>query len=348
MTKQVKVGNVFLGGNSRVKVQTMCDVKTSKIAEVIKEIEEVYELGCDIIRVSVKDEEDANALKEIRKNSPIPLVADIHFDYRLCLKSIESGVDKVRINPGNIGGEDKLKIIAEALIANGTAVRVGSNSGSIEKSFYEKHGRSYVALAESALLNVRALEKYGVNNIVVSAKASDVKTTVEAYRYLHQKTDYPLHIGVTESGSLNMGAIKSSIGIGSLLLDGIGDTVRVSLTAPIKEEVLYAKKILRSVGIDKNYVEVISCPTCGRTAYDMKKLLSKVETAVENVNTPLKVAVMGCVVNGPGEAKECDLGIAGGDGRCVIFKKGQVYMSVSEEDAADVFLSEINSLIASK
>lgn len=348
MTKPIKVGNQIIGGNTPVKIQTMCDIKTSKIADVIKEIEEVYELGCDIIRVSVKDDDDVLALKTIKQNIKIPLVADIHFDYRLCLKAIDQGVDKVRINPGNIGSEENLEKVAKAIKESGVAVRVGANSGSIEKEFYDKYGRSAIALSESALRNVAILEKYGVENIVVSAKASDVKTTVDAYRYLHEKTDYPLHLGVTEAGSLNMGVIKGSIGIGSLLLDGIGDTIRVSLTAPITEEVIYAKRILRSVGLDNNYVDVVSCPTCGRTAYDMKGLLEKVEKAVSNINKPLKVAVMGCVVNGPGEAKECDIGIAGGDGKCVLFKKGEVYNTVDLENAEQIFLQEINNLLSNK
>ena len=348
MTKPIKVGNQIIGGNTPVKIQTMCDIKTSKIADVIKEIEEVYELGCDIIRVSVKDDDDVLALKTIKQNIKVPLVADIHFDYRLCLKAIDQGVDKVRINPGNIGSEENLEKVAKAIKESGVAVRVGANSGSIEKEFYDKYGRSAIALSESALRNVAILEKYGVENIVVSAKASDVKTTVDAYRYLHEKTDYPLHLGVTEAGSLNMGVIKGSIGIGSLLLDGIGDTIRVSLTAPISEEVIYAKRILRSVGLDNNYVDVVSCPTCGRTAYDMKGLLEKVEKAVSNINKPLKVAVMGCVVNGPGEAKECDIGIAGGDGKCVLFKKGEVYKTVDLENAEQIFLQEINNLLSNK
>lgn len=348
MTKPIKVGNQIIGGNTPVKIQTMCDIKTSKIADVIKEIEEVYGLGCDIIRVSVKDDDDVLALKTIKQNIKIPLVADIHFDYRLCLKAIDQGVDKVRINPGNIGSEENLEKVAKAIKESGVAVRVGANSGSIEKEFYDKYGRSAIALSESALRNVAILEKYGVENIVVSAKASDVKTTVDAYRYLHEKTDYPLHLGVTEAGSLNMGVIKGSIGIGSLLLDGIGDTIRVSLTAPISEEVIYAKRILRSVGLDNNYVDVVSCPTCGRTAYDMKGLLEKVEKAVSNINKPLKVAVMGCVVNGPGEAKECDIGIAGGDGKCVLFKKGEVYKTVDLENAEQIFLQEINNLLSNK
>lgn len=342
MSKKIKVGNTYIGGGESIKVQTMCDIKTSKIAEVIKEIEDVYALGCDIIRVSVKDDEDAEAIKTIKKNISIPIVADIHFDYRLLIKSIESGSDKVRINPGNIGDDEKVRIAAAAIKESGVAVRVGSNSGSIEQSFLHKYGRSAEALAESALKNVALLEKNGVDNIVISAKASDVRTTVEAYRYLAKKTDYPLHVGVTEAGGLNMGVVKSCVGIGALLVDGIGDTIRVSLTAPIGDEVVYGHRLLRSLGIEKDFVDVISCPTCGRTQYDMKKLLESLERAVSGVRVPLKIAVMGCVVNGPGEAAECDIGIAGGNGKCVIFKKGKVYMTVDEDKASDVFISEVN------
>ena len=346
MTDSVKVGNLYLGGNNPVRIQTMCDVKTSKIEDVIKEIYEVYDLDCDIIRVACKDEADAEAVKIIKQKSPMPIVCDIHFDYRLAVKALENGADKIRINPSNIGGEDKLKIVADALKSSGAAVRVGSNSGSIEKDFFAKYGRTAKALSESALQKVGMFEKFGVKNIVVSAKASDVPTTVKAYRYLHEKTDYPLHLGVTEAGSPDMGVVKSSIGIGALLLDGIGDTLRVSLTAPITEEVLYAKRILRSVGLDKNYAEIISCPTCGRTAYDMKSLLSEVEKRTAKIAKPLKIAVMGCVVNGPGEAKECDIGIAGGDGKCVIFKKGEIYLVVDENNAKEAFLGEIDKLLS--
>ena len=345
MSKTVNIGNLKIGGGERVAVQTMCDVKTSKIAEVIMEIEEVYEIGCDIVRVAVKDEDDAAAIKSIVKASPVPIVCDIHFDYRLALKSIDAGAQKIRINPGNIGGDDKVEEVARALKSSGAAVRVGSNSGSVEKSFLEKYGKSEEALAESALKNVAILERFGVENIVISAKASSVPLMVRTYRYLAQKTDHPLHLGVTEAGSLMSGVIKNSIGIGSLLLDGIGDTIRVSLTAPIKEEVLAAKRILRSVGLEKDYVEVISCPTCGRTGYDMFSLAKSVEEAVANVRKPLKVAVMGCVVNGPGEAKDCDLGIAGGDGKCVIFKKGEVYRTVGMDRAREEFLKEIETAL---
>ena len=345
MSREVKIGNIKIGGNNRVAIHTMCDIKTSKIAEVINEIKEVYDLGCDIIRVSVKDEEDAKAIKEIKRQIAIPLVADIHFDYRLALMAIENGADKIRINPGNIGGDENVEKVAKAALANGVAIRVGSNTGSVEKEFLDKYGKNEISLAESALRKVAILEKFGLSNIVISAKASSVPLMVNTYRYLAKKTDYPLHLGVTEAGSLNFGTVKNSIGIGSLLLDGIGDTLRVSLTAPLKDEILVAKRILRSVGLDKNYAEIISCPTCGRTAYDMKGLLSAVEEYTAKIDKPVKLAVMGCVVNGPGEAKDCDLGIAGGDGKCVIFKKGEVFRTVSEQDAKAEFLKEIEKYI---
>lgn len=345
MSKKVRIGNVTIGGGERIAVQTMCDVKTSKIEDVIREINDVYDSGCDIIRVAVKDDDDAAALKILSKKSPIPLVADIHFDHRLALKAIDAGVQKIRINPGNIGSEEKVEEVAKALKSSGVAVRVGSNSGSVEKEFLAKFGKSEIALAESALKNVAVLERHGVSNIVISAKASNVPLMVQTYRYLAKKVDYPLHLGVTEAGTAASGIVKNSVGIGALLLDGIGDTIRVSLTAPIKEEVLAAKRILRSVGKEKDFVEVISCPTCGRTGYDMFSLVQSVENAVANVKKHLKVAVMGCVVNGPGEAKDCDLGIAGGDGKCVIFKKGEVFRTVPMDRAKEEFLKEIEIAI---
>lgn len=341
-TRTVRIGNLKIGGGNPVAIQTMADVKTSKISDIMREIEEVYELGCDVFRVAVKDEDDARAIKEIKKNSPLPLVADVHFDYRLAIKAIDAGVDKIRINPGNVGGAENVRRVAEAIKAGGVAVRVGSNSGSVEKPYLEKYGRTPEALAESALGKVALLEKCGVENIVISLKASDVATTVAANRYVSARTDYPLHLGVTEAGTPSMGLIKSAVGIGSLLLDGIGDTIRVSLTAPIREEVIAAKRILRSVGLDKNFVEVVSCPTCGRTAYDCAGLAKTVEERTAKSKKRMKVAVMGCVVNGPGEAADCDLGIAGGDGKCVIFKKGKVLRTVPMENACEEFLREID------
>ena len=328
MTKQVKIGNVIIGGGNPVVIQSMANIKTSKIDDVVRQIAELEVLGCDIIRVSVKDDEDVKALSEIKKRISIPLVADIHFNYKYALKAIDAGVDKIRINPGNIGSERNVEEVAKALIHSDVAVRVGSNSGSIEKDFLVKYGKSDVSLAESALKNVAALERYGVDKIVVSAKASSVPLTVKTYEYLHEKTDYPLHVGVTEAGTYNSGIVKSSIGIGSLLLKGIGDTIRVSLTAPPKDEIVAAKRILRSVGLDENYVEVISCPTCGRTEYDSILLAGKVEELTSGIKKHLKIAVMGCVVNGPGEAADCDLGIAGGSGYCAFFRNGEVYKIV--------------------
>ncbi len=345
MSRQVQIGKIKIGGDNPVAIQSMANIKTSKIADVIRQIEDLTDLGCDIIRVSVKDDDDVSALKEIKKHITIPLVADIHFNYKYALGAIDNGVDKIRINPGNIGSEKNVEEVAKALKATGIAVRVGSNSGSVEKELLAKYGKNEVSLAESALKNVAVLERYGVENIVISAKASNVPLTVKTYKYLHGKTDYPLHVGVTEAGTYNSGIVKSSIGIGSLLLDGIGDTIRVSLTADPREEIVAAKRILRSVGLDENYVEVISCPTCGRTEYDSISLADKVENMTSGIKKHLKIAVMGCVVNGPGEAADCDLGIAGGSGFCAFFKNGEIYKKVPFENAEKEFLKEIEKLV---
>lgn len=345
MSRQVRIGKIKIGGGNPVAIQSMANIKTSKIVDVIRQIEDLTNLGCDIIRVSVKDDDDVSALKEIKKHITISLVADIHFNYKYALGAIDNGVDKIRINPGNIGSEKNVEEVAKALKATGIAVRVGSNSGSVEKELLAKYGKNEVSLAESALKNVAVLERYGVENIVISAKASNVPLTVKTYKYLHGKTDYPLHVGVTEAGTYNSGIVKSSIGIGSLLLDGIGDTIRVSLTADPREEITAAKRILRSVGLDENYVEVISCPTCGRTEYDSISLADKVENMTSGIKKHLKIAVMGCVVNGPGEAADCDLGIAGGSGFCAFFKNGEIYKKVPFENAEKEFLKEIEKLV---
>lgn len=345
MSRQVQIGKIKIGGGNPVAIQSMANIKTSKIADVIRQIEDLTNLGCDIIRVSVKDDDDVCALKEIKKYITIPLVADIHFNYKYALGAIDRGVDKIRINPGNIGSEKNVEEVAKALKSTGIAVRVGSNSGSVEKDLLAKYGKNEISLAESALKNVAILEQYGVENIVISAKASNVPLTVKTYKYLHDKTDYPLHVGVTEAGTYNSGIVKSSIGIGSLLLDGIGDTIRVSLTADPREEIIAAKRILRSVGLDENYVEVISCPTCGRTEYDSISLANMVENMTSGIKKHLKIAIMGCVVNGPGEAADCDLGIAGGSGFCAFFKNGEVYKKVPFENAEKEFLKEIEKLV---
>lgn len=345
--KTVKISSVTLGGGNKIAVQSMTNIKTEYVSKTLEQITALKENGCDLVRVAVKDERDALAVKDLKRHAPCPIICDIHFDYKLAIKSIENGADKIRINPGNVGGEENVKKIAECLKYHKTPVRVGSNTGSIEKEFLKKYGKNEVSLVESALKNVSILEKYGVEDIVISAKASSVPLTVKAYRYLKSKTDYPLHLGVTEAGTYESGVIKSSVGIGSLLLDGIGDTIRVSLTADPLLEPIIAKKIIRSCGLDNNYCEVISCPTCGRTEYDCISLAQKIENLTAKITVPMKVAVMGCVVNGPGEARDADIGIAGSKDYCVIFKKGEIYKKVAFSDAEDTFIKEIEEIAKS-
>lgn len=340
-TKQVSVRGVKIGGGASIKIQSMTTTKTSDVEKTLAQIAALQQAGCEIVRVAVSDEADALAVKSVVGKIKIPLVADIHFSPKLAVMAIESGADKVRINPGNIGGEKEIQYVADCIKAHNIPVRVGVNSGSVEKTFLEKYGKNEISLVESALYNVRFLEKFGVNDIVISVKASSVPLTVKAYRLLSEKTDYPLHLGVTEAGTYQAGVVKSAIGIGSLLLDGIGDTIRVSLTDNPVKEVEAAKLILRSCGIDEGYVEVVSCPTCGRCAWDSMSLAEKVTNAVQGYRRKAKIAVMGCVVNGPGEAKDADLGIAGGNGSCLIFKKGEPYKKVSAADAEREFLKEI-------
>ena len=344
MSIKVNIGSLQIGGGNKIAVQSMANVKTDKIKEVITQINKLKENGCDIVRVAVKDISDANAIKEIKREVGVPLVADIHFDYKLAITSIENGVDKVRINPGNIGSEENIKKVADCLKEYNVPVRVGSNTGSIEKEFLQKYGKNEISLVESALKNVNILEKYGVNNIVISTKASDVNLTVKAYEYLSTKTNYPLHVGVTEAGTYESGIVKSSVGIGSLLLKGIGDTIRVSLSSDPVYEPIIAKKIIRACGLEKDYAEVVSCPTCGRTEYDSIGLANKIEELTKNIKKPLKIAVMGCVVNGPGEAKDCDIGIAGSKDFCVIFKKGEIYKKVAFSKAEEEFIKEIKEI----
>lgn len=344
-TKLVTVGNVKIGGGERVKIQSMTTTKTADIEKTVEQIRELENAGCDIIRVAVADELDAVAIKQVKDKISIPLVADIHFSAKLAVLSMENGADKIRINPGNIGGEKEIKYVADCLKEYGLPVRVGSNTGSIEKAFLQKYGRSAEALVESALYNVGLLEKYGVENIVVSVKASSVPMTVDAYRLLSSRSEYPLHVGVTEAGTQEAGIIKSAVGIGGLLLDGIGDTIRVSLTDNPVKEVKIAKRILQSVELEKEYVEVVACPTCGRCSWESMALAAEVENFVQNYKKRAKVAVMGCVVNGPGEAKDADLGIAGGNGSCLIFKKGEPYKKVAMENAKEEFFAELKELL---
>ena len=345
LTKKVSIGNIQVGGGERVKVQSMCTHKTSATDEIIEQITHLEKAGCDIIRVSVLDEDDARAIKTIKQSIHIPIVADIHFSHKLAISAMENGCDKVRINPGNIGDEAAVKAVADCIKAHKIAVRVGSNTGSIEKEFLQKYGRGSEALVESALKSVGILEKYGVNDIVISVKASDVPTTVKAYTLLSERCDYPLHIGVTEAGTEQMAVVKSSAALGALLLNGIGDTMRVSITDDPVKEIYAAKRILRAVGLDKNYVDVVACPTCGRCRWNSMEFARKVTDYIEGSSKPLKIAVMGCVVNGPGEAKECDLGIAGAEEYCVIFKDGEIVRRVKAECAEEEFMKEIDKIL---
>lgn len=344
-TKKINIGGVKIGGGESVKIQSMCTTKTSDAEKTVNQISALESAGCEIIRVSVLDEEDARALKQIKNRIGIPLVADIHFSSRLAVLAIENGADKVRINPGNIGDDKEVKTVADCIKLHKIPVRVGANTGSIEKEFLAKFGKNENSLVESALKSVAALEKYGVNDIVISVKASSVPLTVKAYRLLAARTSYPLHIGVTEAGTEEMAVVKSSAALGALLLDGIGDTLRVSITDDPVKEVLAAKRLLRAVGADKNFVDVISCPTCGRCMWDSMSLAKKVSAFAENSGKKLKIAVMGCVVNGPGEAKDCDIGIAGAKDYCVIFKNGEIVKKVSAERAEEEFFKEINALL---
>lgn len=344
-TRKVKIGNVTIGGDNPIAIQSMCNTKTSDVKATVAQILALEKVGCEIIRVAVPDMEAALAIKEIKKQIHIPLVADIHFDYKLALQAIESGVDKLRINPGNIGGEDRVKAVVMAAKEKHIPIRIGVNSGSLEKHILEKYGSvTPEGLVESAMGHVDILEKYDFHDIVISIKASNVPFTLECYRQLSQKVDYPLHLGITESGTKWSGTIKSSVGIGAILAMGIGDTIRVSLTGDTTDEVKVAKQILKSLELRKFGVEFVSCPTCGRTQIDLIGLAEKVEKACENINKDIKVAVMGCAVNGPGEAREADIGVAGGKGYGLIFKKGEILRKLPESELLDALIEEINKL----
>ena len=343
-TRKVKIGNIFIGGGEDIAIQSMCNTKTSDTKATIEQILRLEEAGCDIIRVAVPDEDSANAIKIIKKHIHIPLVADIHFDWRLAVKSMENGVDKVRINPGNIGSEEGVRKVEGCAKSCGVPIRIGVNTGSIEKELLAKYGPTPKAMAESAKKHIDMLLKYNFEDIVVSLKASDVNKTIDVYRYMAEKCPYPLHLGVTEAGTFLGGTVKSAIGIGALLKDGIGDTIRVSLTDDPIEEVRVAKMILKSLNLRRNMPTFISCPTCGRTNIGLIPLAKKVEQYLENINKPITVAVMGCAVNGPGEAREADIGIAGGNGEGLIFKKGEIIKKVPEDKLFECLKEEISKM----
>ncbi|MBW2037095.1 MAG: flavodoxin-dependent (E)-4-hydroxy-3-methylbut-2-enyl-diphosphate synthase [Deltaproteobacteria bacterium] len=341
-TRQISIGGVKVGGNAPITVQSMTNTFTQDVAATVAQIHRLETAGCDLVRVAVPDEAAAAAISRIKKQISIPLIADIHFDYRLALTSIRAGADALRINPGNIGGKQNVRDVARAARARGIPIRIGVNAGSLEKRLLKKYGQATPeAMVESAMQHIELLRSFDFHEIKVSIKASDVPRTVEAYRLLSSKTDLPLHVGVTEAGSLLSGTVKSALGIGILLLDGIGDTIRVSLTRDPVDEVRVGFEILKALRIRQRGPEIISCPTCGRCEIDLVKLVEQVESALVTSTTPVRLAIMGCVVNGPGEAREADIGIAGGRGHGVLFKKGKVVRKVPEERLVEVLLKEV-------
>ncbi|WP_238904498.1 flavodoxin-dependent (E)-4-hydroxy-3-methylbut-2-enyl-diphosphate synthase [Clostridium sp. YIM B02506] len=345
-TRKIKIGNkTFIGGDSRITVQSMTNTDTRDIKSTVNQIRNLEIAGCDIIRCAVPDMEAAKAIGEIAKQISIPLVADIHFDYKLALESIKNGVSALRINPGNIGSIERVKMVAEACNDKNIPIRIGVNSGSLEKELLAKYGKPCPeALVESALKSADILEKMNFRDIVISIKSSDVQTMINSYRLMSEKSDYPLHLGVTESGTPWRGTIKSSVGIGTLLAEGIGDTIRVSLTGDPVEEIKVGNEILKALGIKKGGIEFVSCPTCGRTQIDLIGIAKEIEDKLSSCKKDIKVAIMGCVVNGPGEAREADIGIAGGKGEGIIFKKGEILKKVKEEDLVQELMKEIDKL----
>lgn len=347
MKRCVKIRDLIIG-DGNVSIQTMLARKTTFVEENLAEIEELRNVGCDIVRIAVSNDEDIKAFKKICEKSPLPIVSDIQFDYKLALKSIEAGADKVRINPSNIGDDEKVKLICDSAKMHNIPIRIGVNMGSLDERIERDYGRTYKALAYSAINSAKLLEGFGFYDIVLSVKASDVLTTIKACRLIDDLTDYPQHIGVTEAGTRDSGIVKNSIGIGGLLLDNIGDTVRVSLSAPPIQEVYTARRILLSCG-KRIGVEVVSCPTCNRCNYDLFSLAKEVEQMTMNLNVPLKIAVMGCVVNGIGEGKDSDIGIAGGgNGKFVVFKNGKVLKTLESENYKEEFMKLINEQITEK
>ncbi len=346
VSKEIKIGNVWIGGNHPVAIQSMTNTKTEDVEATVKQILALEAAGCEIIRCAAPTMEAALAFKEIKKQIHIPLVADIHFDYRLAIAAMENGADKVRINPGNIGSAEKIKAVVDVARERNIPLRVGVNSGSLEKNLIEKYGGVTAnGLVESALHQAELIEDMGYDNLVISIKSSDVMMCVKAHELIADKTNYPLHVGITESGTVTSGNIKSSIGLSLILGQGIGDTIRVSLTADPIEEIASAKQILKTLGLRKGGIEVVSCPTCGRTRIDLIGLAKQVEALVKNYPLDIKVAVMGCVVNGPGEAREADLGVAGGIGEGLLIKKGEILRKVKEEELLSELKKELDKLL---
>ena len=345
MTKQIKVGNVLVGGGAPVSIQSMCNTRTDDPEATIQQIRRLEEAGCEIVRVAVPDKASAKAIGTIKEHCNIPLVVDIHFDYKLALECIAAGVDKVRINPGNIGSSDRVKAVADACRQKNIPIRIGVNGGSLEQDILAKYGKVCPeALVESAFGHIKLLNRYDFDDICVSLKSSSVPITMQAYQLMRQRSDYPLHLGVTEAGTATMGTIKSAIGIGGLLALGIGDTFRVTLTADPVEEVITAKRILQAVGLRQDGPNLIACPTCGRTRIDLIPLAQEVERRLKTVQKPITVAVMGCIVNGPGEASAADVGIAGGNGFGMLFSHGKVLKKVPEDQLVDELFALIDTL----
>ena len=343
-TRVVKIGDRVIGGGNPVLIQSMTNTRTDDVEATVAQIHRLEKQGCEIIRCTVPDMASAKALREIKRQIGIPLVADIHFDYKMAIAAIENGADKIRINPGNIGGGDRLKAVVDTAKAHGVPIRVGVNSGSLERALVEKyHGVTAEGIVESALDKVRMIEEYDYDNLVISIKSSDCMMCVKAHELLAGKTPYPLHVGITESGTVQSGNIKSAIGLGIILHQGIGDTIRVSLTGDPVEEIKSAKLILRTLGLRKGGIEVVSCPTCGRTQIDLIGLATQVEQLVENYDYDIKVAVMGCAVNGPGEAKEADLGIAGGRSEGLLIRRGEIIRKIPEEKLLEALKEELDN-----
>ena len=346
MTRQISIGDVKIGGGAPISVQSMTNTKTTDTNATVAQIKALVDAGCDIVRVAVPDMSAAENIYNIKSQVDVPLVADIHFDYRLALKAIEQGIDALRINPGNIGDEERVKAVVEAAKIRNIPIRIGVNAGSLDKELLAKYGKVIAeALVESALEHIRILEKLNFYDIKISLKAHDVPLTLDAYRLMSETVDYPLHLGITEAGTVNTGIIKSAVGIGALLAEGIGDTFRISLTGDPVNEVKVANEILKALGLKEYGPTLISCPTCGRCNIDLPSIAEKVEQRLSGITKPIKVAVMGCVVNGPGEARDADIGIAGGKGEGLVFRKGEVINKVPEDKLVDALFEELDKLI---